>query len=510
MKRDGILIGGLFHETHGFLDERTALSDFDCSGAGSRRSLNLPGSPMAAAVRRLRDSGVRLIEGPYFFAMPSGTVKHQVVEVWKRRFAEVWSEQGDSVDAIYLVLHGAMVSEHADDVEAEIVAWIRSLPGASELPIYAVLDLHGNISERFAKHMQGFLAYRENPHNDSTDAAERVADLLLDARASGIRHRTVWRGTNLLWSPSGTSTAREPMSGLESIARESETLPGIAGVNIFAGYSYADMPDTGVSFSVVAEPDCPEERIEAIFEKLTAHAQQHREAGHPRGDSEASFLAAYRSEDKGCLVVAEPSDNIGAGAPGDGTGLLRFFLREEIENCGLIINDPKAVARLQKEMPGADVTLPVGGRGSSLDPGPVELSGRFLRSFEGSFDLDDPQSHLASMRGLRIHMGSCAVFEASGITLLLTSLKTPPFDLGQWRVAGIDPARFRVIGVKAAVAHRQVYDRIASAHFTLDTPGSCQLDLRGVPYRRIRRPVFPLDSKLSSAPNEPQLTTEKT
>lgn len=497
MKRNAILIAGLFHETHGFLDERTALSDFECSGAGSRRSLNLPGSPMAAAVRRLLDAGAHLIEGPYFFAMPSGMVSKDVVAEWKRRFAAVWSEQGDSVEAIYLVLHGAMVSERDDDVEAEVVAWIRTLPGASELPIYAVLDLHGNISERFTAQMQGFLAYRKNPHNDAAEAAERVADLMLDARASGKRHRVAWRGTNLLWSPSGTSTALEPMTGLESIARQSERLPGIAGVNIFAGYSYADMPNTGVSFSVVAEVDCPEERIEAIFERLTAHAQQHREAGHPRGDTAAFFLAAYRSAENGGLIVAEPSDNIGAGAPGDGTGLLRFFLDEGIENCGVIINDPEAVARLQKEKPGADVTLFVGGRGSSFDPGPVELSGRYVRSLEGSFDLEDPRSHLASMCGLRIHMGACAVFETKGITLLLTSLKTPPFDLGQWRVAGIDPKRFQVIGVKAAVAHRQVYDRIASAHFTLDTPGPCQLDLRGVPYRRIRRPVFPLDSELS-------------
>lgn len=497
MKRDAILIAGLFHETHGFLDERTALFDFECSGAGSRRSLNLPGSPMAAAVGRLRDAGAHLIEGPYFFAMPSGTVGNEVVEEWKRRFAAVWSEQGGQVDAIYLVLHGAMVSEGEDDVEAEVVDWIRTLPGASELPIYAVLDLHGNISERFAAQMQAFLAYRENPHSDAAEAAERVADLLLAARASEKSHRMVWRGTHLLWSPSGTSTAYEPMKGLEWIARESEALPGIAGVNIFAGYSYADTPDTGVSFSVVAEPDCPEERIEGIFDQLTAHAESYREAGHPEGHKEAFFLAVLRNGEHSCLVVAEPSDNIGAGAPGDGTGLLRFFLRERIENAALIINDSQAVGRLQSEKPGSELALEVGGRGSSFDPGPVQLEGRYVRSFEGSFDLEDPRSHLASMRGTRIRMGPCAVFEASGITLLLTSVKTPPFDLGQWRVAGIDPGGFRVIGVKAAVAHRQAYDRIASAHFTLDTPGPCQLDLRGVPYRRIRRPVFPLDSELS-------------
>ncbi len=78
-------------------------------------------------------------------------------------------------------------------------------------------------------------------------------------------------------------------------------------------------------------------------------------------------------------------------------------------------------------------------------------------------------------------------------SILLTSLKTPPNDLGQLRSQGIIPEQLKLIAVKAAVAHRRAYDPIAVASYTVRTPGPCTSDSTALPYRRIRRPVFPLD-----------------
>ncbi|HZP85049.1 MAG TPA: MlrC C-terminal domain-containing protein, partial [Chthonomonadaceae bacterium] len=112
----------------------------------------------------------------------------------------------------------------------------------------------------------------------------------------------------------------------------------------------------------------------------------------------------------------------------------------------------------------------------------------------GKFTLEDRQSHLASMSGAQIDMGPCAVVRHRGVRILLTSHKTPPFDLGQWRSQGIVPETLSVIGVKAAVAHRRAYDPIAKASYWVDTPGPCSSNLRTLPFRRIRRPIYPLDT----------------
>ena len=138
--------------------------------------------------------------------------------------------------------------------------------------------------------------------------------------------------------------------------------------------------------------------------------------------------------------------------------------------------------------------LSVGGKGSTLDEGPVEVDATFVSRSDGRFTLEDRNSHLAAVQGVTFEMGPCAVVTAGqGITVLLTSRKTPPFDLAQLRSQGIIPENLSLIGVKAAVAHRRAYDRIAAASYTVTTPGPCTSDLTQLPYRRVRRPVFPLD-----------------
>ena len=92
-------------------------------------------------------------------------------------------------------------------------------------------------------------------------------------------------------------------------------------------------------------------------------------------------------------------------------------------------------------------------------------------------------------------MGPSVVVEAGGVTILLSSRKTPPFDLGQFRSQGIHPEALKAIGVKAAVAHRRAYDRIAKGSFTVATPGPCTSKIAGLPYTRLRGPVFPIHAE---------------
>ena len=199
------------------------------------------------------------------------------------------------------------------------------------------------------------------------------------------------------------------------------------------------------------------------------------------------------SRSSGLTVLVEPSDNIGAGAPGDGTGVLRALVKHKANNAAVAIHDPVAVRRLSGTPVGKRITLSIGGKGSALDAGPLELTLELVSHREGRFQLEDKQSHLASMAGDSFDMGPCAVVRHEGILILLTSRKTPPFDLGQWRSQGIDPEKLSVIVVKAAVAHRRAYDPIASRMLWLGTPGPCSSNLKALPYCHVLRPVYPLD-----------------
>jgi microcystin degradation protein MlrC len=205
------------------------------------------------------------------------------------------------------------------------------------------------------------------------------------------------------------------------------------------------------------------------------------------------IVIAHCEQNGGTLVIAEQSDNIGGGAPGDGTGLLNWFLEWNVPDALLAINDPATVQAAEALGAGQTGSFCVGGKECDLGGAPVCGDFEVLRTGDGLFVLEDPNSHLASMCGNRFDMGRCAVLKRAGTTILVTSRKTPPFDLGQWRSQGIEPGDFRVIGVKAAVAHQRAYTPIAKALIWADTPGPCSGNVATLPYRLVERPIYPLD-----------------
>ncbi len=494
-----VLLAGLFHETHTFLEGTTSLREFEIARGKELFARRGDASPLGGFLEIADDCGWEVLPTIDYRATPGATVDDAVFEsFWSELQQRAIPEIREGIDAIYLVLHGAMVSQTYPDVEGELLHRIRRLDGAARVPIFGVYDLHANFTWTMASNVECLVAYRENPHTDAKDAAIRAARLLQRRFETGQQTRMIWTGTNLVWPPTGVATANDPMRALESLAREIEAAQtNVWAVNVNAGYSFADTLDTGVSFGAVIEhhdgdPARPPELDELA--RLVRLADELRDQGNVTDRPIDAVLDELDRDAPGLTAIVEPSDNIGGGAPGDGTGILRAFVERGFENAAVAINDPEAVAALADLQPGEMKTLAIGGKGSRLDAGPLELEVELVSRSDGRFELEDKQSHLASMSGSFFDMGSTAVVRHEGVIILLSSRKTPPFDLGQWRSQGVDPAALSFIGIKAAVAHRAAYDPITSRSFWVDTPGPCTSNLKNLPFRRIRRPVFPLDA----------------
>jgi len=486
-----VLLAGLFHETHGFVPETTTLDDFDVQRGEALLAQRHSGSMIDGLLEVCEREGWEVVPACAYAATPSGPVDDAVVEAFWSDLART-AERGP-VDAVLLALHGAMVSQTHDDVEGLILSRLRGLPGLGNVPLSAVFDLHANLSPAMCRHADVLVCYRENPHIDARARAVHAGDLLARMLRDG-RPRILHRQLPLLWPPTGTGTADLPMSALEELARSIEAEDrDIWVMNVVAGFSFGDTPHTGVAFAAVTRGD--PEAAERHLDRMARLAWDLRHAGLPAEDDPAAVLAdlASRPGHPTPVCLVEPSDNIGGGAPGNGTGLLRAFLAAKTENAGIIINDPEAVSALAALAPGATVTLAIGGKDNPFDPGPVTLDVTLVRLSDGRFTLEDLNSHMVAARGKHIDMGPSAVVRHAGLTILLTSRKTAPFDLGQWRSQGVEPRDFAVIGVKAAVAHRRAYDPIAAQSFTVATPGPCSSRLADFPYRRLARPIFPLD-----------------
>jgi microcystin degradation protein MlrC len=497
-----VLIAGLFHETHTFLDTPTKQEEFAVRLWTRLLDAAGDGSPLAGALEVAASRGWEVLPAADFRAAPSGIVDDAVFESFWQEFVSTFDRQrGRGIDGIFLVLHGAMVCQSIHDVEGELMSRIRRHPGAGKIPICGVLDLHGNISRRTIEQSQGFRAYRTNPHTDACQAATDGA-MLLDRILTTDRKPTAhFESVPILWPPTGTGTDDEPMRSLAAMAREIEAHdPEIAAVNVMAGFSFADTFDAGVSFSAVTFGD--PEKARRHLRSLREFAIQHRQAGNvlePPLETVMPQVLECVARGQTPVALVEPSDNVGGGAPGDAPTILRALVEHGLKGSAVVINDPASVSALRDVPLGATQRLQIGGKGSRFTDPPLPLEMQLVSRSDGRFELEDRQSHLASMSGVYIDMGPCAVVRHGGVTILLTSKKTPPFDLGQLRSQGIAPESLSVIGIKAAVAHRRAYEPILKASFNVSTPGPCSSDLKSFPYRSVRRPLFPLDPSIAES-----------
>jgi microcystin degradation protein MlrC len=491
-----VLLARFFHETHTMMGSFTDASKFVFRQGRELLDSEGDASPLGGMLEFAKQHGWEILPTAEAYAFPSGTIKHDVFERFWDAFYDkaIGPLESKTIDAIYLVLHGASVTDECEDVDGEFLSRIRQLPNCQDLPIYGVYDLHANVSAKMVDRSDALVAYRENPHVDAREAAIRACELLERFFQTGIRPRHMFRQTPLLWPPTGTGTASDPMKRLLKEARDIEASdPSIIVVNVNGGFGYSDVFDAGVSFSIAHEST--DEKVNGYLNHLARLAMDLAPMGLGQDESPVAVMSRLAQETvSGLTVLVEPSDNIGAGSPGDGTALLQHALSANLPNLLACIADAEFVRDFSSLELGSTKDASLGAKLNRLSGHPIE--GVFsLRKVitDGRFELFDKKSHLASAVGDSFDMGPCVVVQYGNATILVTSIKTAPMDLGQYHHVGIDPSLYSYVIVKAAVAHRAAYDPIAARQIWVDTPGPCSSNLRQFPFTKIRRPVFPLD-----------------
>ncbi len=286
----------------------------------------------------------------------------------------------------------------------------------------------------------------------------------------------------------GQATDREPMKGLMAAAREMERRPGMLSVSVMGGFQYADVPAMGPSVIAVADGDAALAR--SVAEELADRMWDgRRELSVPCATPEEAVRRA-KAAARGPVILVDLGDNIGGGSAGDGTVLLAEIFKQQAGGSVVTLFAPAAVRECQRLGVGGRFTGSVGGAIDEYHGDPVVVSGVVTGLFDGQW-VETEARH-----GGRRHndQGPTAVLALDGgTTLVLNSLQTPPFSLGQMTSLGIDPAKATMIVVKAAVAYKAAYAPVAAEIIEVDTPGVTAVNPARFPYRHIPRPMFPLD-----------------
>ena len=336
-------------------------------------------------------------------------------------------------------------------------------------------------------------AYRKNPHSDSRDAAIKAASILNNLFENPNVNQINYQ-TKYILPPTGVGTANDPMKSVLSEAHKIEKNDkDIICINVMAGYSYADIADCGFSLNCCTKGDLTVAK--KYLESLANVLEEKINFGYPKESTLEEVLEKIKSlpvSDKPILLI-EPADNIGGGTPGDATDLLSRLLQTDEEGIVAIINDPDTVRICHQSSVGNEIELNVGAKFDKFHGAPIKLKAIIQKLSDGKFTLKNKQSHLASMMGINIDMGLSAVVKNKQLTLLLTSIKTPPMDLGQLVSQDISPEEAKLIVIKAAVSHKDAYDPIASHSFYIDSQGLCTSNLKRLPFKKIGNKIISLN-----------------
>lgn len=479
-----LITGGIQHETHTFSAEPTRAATFPTSRGEECWTYAGTNHSLGGVIDTCRDQGIDLVPTILCDGVATGTVDR---DTFALLVGELCERIGAALpaDGIVLTLHGAMVADGAPDAEGDIVRRVREVVGPT-LPIAVTLDYHANIGQQMVDGSTIVTTYDTYPHVDAAERGREAVDLLARTIRGEIRPTMALVKPPLLPVPQAQFTASPPFATLFARAHAMEQTGEALSVSIAAGFPYADIPDAGVSMLVTTDDDPA--AAQRLAHELAESAWRMRDQMIVRNVPPAEAVAEAIAHSQCPVVLVDVGDNIGGGTPGDGTVLLSELLKQGAAEATIVVADPAAVEAAFTAGIGGAFTFAVGGKTDTLHGEPVPVSGRVRLLGDGEWVHEGPEQ-----AGVPERMGRTAVVRVGGVNLVLTSVKSAPGDLQQLKSVGIDPARQRIIVVKAAVRWRGGYAPITKHSIDVDTPGLGSVDLSRFAFHHLRRPIFPLD-----------------
>jgi len=396
------------------------------------------------------------------------------------------------LDGVLLALHGAMAAEGDDDADGTILAMVRAIVGPA-VPIAVTFDLHANVSDRTATLADIIVSYRTNPHIDHVPTAVVAAELLGRAMAGGPRPRSVVARapTIVAFDRGRTHTGHGPMIDALAEARRIEREdPSIWSVSLNSGFSHADVWQAGPSVTVsgTAAPA----RLQEVADRLMAEGFRRRREETIRLATVPEAIAALREGRPGApVIVAGYTDAPGGGAYGDATVLLRAMIEAGLTNAAFgAIWDPPTAAQAAAAGVGARIAVRLGGW---IDPAfsgaPIEAEAEVMRLSDGRYVHEGPYAP-----GTVGSFGASAVLRIAGIDVIVATENKNILDQQQFKIYGLDPARQAAVGLKCMHGFRAAFEPVAAKVVSCDAGGLTTYDYTRLPFRAIRRPIWPLDA----------------
>jgi len=477
---------GIRHESNTFAPAPTVYGDFHIE-RGLDALNTLRKQPGTLTVPTELEIGAVYLAG----ATPSGVVTRAAYDKLKAELVQSLQDalRGGAVDGVLLDLHDAMEVEGVDKPEPDVAASVRNMVGP-DVPISVSLDLHGNLTQALLDQVNCVTAFRTAPHRDYPDTVSRAMRHLVRCMHEGLRPRMALVPVPLLMPGEFTMTTAEPARTLYAQIERIEREAGVLDASLMIGYAWADRAHTSMSTLVVAESDQALAQRQALTFGRDVW-ERRREFAFP-GESASIEDAVRRAivSDMRPVFLSDSGDNVTAGGAGDMTLVLEELIRQGAHDALVAgIEDVRAFAACKQAGVGATVDLTLGNK--------IGLSGGVPLLIRATVEKVGyhPNCVLAQVHAERPAGSPLSGHTAHGSVRVLISGSRQCFASRAEiaAAAGIDPMQQQIVVVKLGYLMPDLYDHAPRAILVL-SPGLTDLDMRRFDFRRVKRPIFPLDT----------------
>ena len=473
-----IAVAGFQHETNTFAPQPTTFEIFEERGAWPELTrgeslikrfsgLNLPISGFISACNHKVEPIL------WAAAEPGGFVENDAFELITNEIVD--GIIGSRPDAVYLDLHGAMVTRKYDDGEAEILRRIREAAGY-DLPLAVSLDLHGNLSKSFFDLADLVTIYRTYPHVDLAETGARAADLLSMALKKPLKK--AWRRANFLIPVTAQGTDYQPSKNIYNyIDKISQN--EVASIDLAMGFPPADIPELGpVIVAYDQSQKVANDSVEKVFKKLLEAEPTYNDRLVSAEDAVADAVKSIN----GPVVIADVQDNPGAGGTGDTTGLISALIKAKASDAILsMLYDPDTAEAAHKAGVGSEIDVFLGGKYTTYSK-PIKCKVLIEAISDGRFLFTGPM-----FGGSHADLGPVAllkIFDTS-IRVVVGSKRAQNADQEMFRVVGLEPCKHKIICVKSAMHFVADYKRVSKNIIFATSPGANPCNLTEIPYKRL-------------------------
>jgi microcystin degradation protein MlrC len=157
------------------------------------------------------------------------------------------------------------------------------------------------------------------------------------------------------------------------------------------------------------------------------------------------------------------------------------------EDSAVLVNDEETVEQARAAGVGASIEARIGNKITPLYGAPVTARARVEALCDGQF------TYVGGIaRGVTASMGKAALLRIGGARVLCCSVASYEYGDEQFVGAGLAVRGFKFVVSKTVGNYVKAYPEAAAAYL-VDAPGPQTHNLRSLPWRNIKRPLYPWD-----------------